>query len=63
MVTSEKVDKVDEEFTAVLRKSPAPRGSTYLVWPESAKFFGTRGLVRKEEGATVTVRLAERFRS
>ena len=37
---------LDKEFTAVLRKSPADGGWTYLVWPESAAFFGTRGLVK-----------------
>ncbi|MDX3452218.1 hypothetical protein PV396_09745 [Streptomyces sp. ME02-8801-2C] len=68
MTTSEKVDKADEEFTAVLRKSPAPRGWTYLVWPESVTFFGLskaeiRKAIGKEGGATVTVRPAGRFRS
>ncbi|MFF7976318.1 DUF1905 domain-containing protein [Streptomyces sp. NPDC007905] len=38
--------KVDEEFTAVLRKSPGKGGWTYVVWPRSAEFFGTRGLVK-----------------
>ncbi|MCX4767507.1 DUF1905 domain-containing protein [Streptomyces sp. NBC_01275] len=38
--------KVEAEFTAVLRKSPAKGGWTYVVWPESAAFFGTRGLVK-----------------
>ena len=35
-----------KEFTATLQKSPAKGGWTYVVWPESAAFFGTRGLVR-----------------
>jgi hypothetical protein len=34
------------EFTATLEKSPAPGGWTYVVWPESASYFGTRGLVK-----------------
>ena len=38
--------KVDAEFTAQLRKSPNPGGWTYLVWPQSVAFFGTRGLVK-----------------
>ena len=33
-------------FTAVLQKSPAKGGWTYVVWPASAEFFGTRGLVK-----------------
>lgn len=33
-------------FSARLIKSPKPGGWTYVVWPESAKFFGTRGLVK-----------------
>ncbi|MFE0800025.1 DUF1905 domain-containing protein [Streptomyces sp. NPDC058812] len=37
---------LDEEFTAELRKSPSEGGWTYLVWPKSAEFFGTRGLVK-----------------
>src|SRR5688572_15094618 len=35
-----------ESFTAVLQKSPAKGGWTYLVWPASVEFFGTRGLVK-----------------
>lgn len=38
--------ELDAEFTAVLRKSPAEGGWTYLVWPGSVEFFGTRGLVK-----------------
>jgi hypothetical protein len=35
-----------EQFTAALQKSPAKGGWTYVVWPASAAFFGTRGLVK-----------------
>jgi len=37
--------RIDEQFTAVLQKSPAKGGWTYAVWPRSVEFFGTRGLV------------------
>jgi len=37
---------LDQRFTAVLQKSPAKGGWTYVVWPESVGFFGTRGLVK-----------------
>ena len=37
---------MDQQFTAKLEKSPNPGGWTYLVWPESVAFFGTRGLVK-----------------
>jgi hypothetical protein len=33
-------------FTAKLQKSPKRGGWTYVVWPGSVKFFGTRGLVK-----------------
>ena len=33
-------------FTAKLQKSPNKNGWTYLVWPKSVEFFGTRGLVK-----------------
>jgi hypothetical protein len=33
-------------FTAKLERSPNPGGWTYVVWPKSAEFFGTRGLVK-----------------
>jgi len=37
---------LNQSFTAELVKSPNPGGWTYVVWPESAAFFGTRGLVK-----------------
>jgi hypothetical protein len=37
---------LNKRFTATLRKSPARGGHTYVIWPESAEFFGTRGLVK-----------------
>ena len=35
-----------KEFSATLQQSEAKGGWTYVVWPESAAFFGTRGLVK-----------------
>ncbi len=37
---------LDKKFAATLQKSPSPGGWTYVVMPGSAKFFGTRGLVK-----------------
>lgn len=37
---------LDKEFTATLRKSDAKGGWTYVIWPESAEYFRTRGLVK-----------------
>lgn len=38
--------RIDEQFEAVLQRSPARGGWTYVVWPGSVEFFGTRGLVK-----------------
>ncbi len=38
--------KLDKQFSAKLQKSPKKGGWTYVVWPSSVKFFGTRGLVK-----------------
>jgi hypothetical protein len=37
---------MDERFTATLVKSPAKGGWTYVVWPRSVEYFGTKGLVK-----------------
>ena len=38
--------EISVTFEAVLQQSDAKGGWTYIVWPESAAFFGTRGLVK-----------------
>jgi len=38
--------KLPQSFSAQLQKSPAKGGWTFVVWPESVAFFGTRGLVK-----------------
>ena len=37
---------MDETFTATLEQAPGPNGWTYVIWPESVAYFGTRGLVK-----------------
>ena len=37
---------LNKRFTAVLQKGTRKGSSTYVVWPQSVRFFGTRGLVK-----------------
>lgn len=47
-MTSGKEDdvKLSRLFAAKLQKSASKGGWTFVVWPESVHFFGTRGLVK-----------------
>ncbi|OCX53239.1 hypothetical protein BEL04_02730 [Mucilaginibacter sp. PPCGB 2223] len=40
------MNTIDQQFIAVLQKSPNKGGWTYVIWPQSVSFFGTRGLVK-----------------
>jgi Domain of unknown function (DUF1905) len=38
--------KLNRKFSAKLQKSSQTGVWTYVIWPSSVKFFGTRGLVK-----------------
>jgi uncharacterized protein DUF1905 len=38
--------RLDKTFSAKLERSSKKGGWTYVVWPHSERFFGTRGLVK-----------------
>jgi len=40
------IRELNRQFAATLQKSPSKGGWTYVVWPGSVEFFGTRGLVK-----------------
>ena len=37
---------IDKRFGAVLKRGPGKGSWTYVIWPKSVEFFGTRGLVK-----------------
>jgi hypothetical protein len=44
-----------KRFTATLQKSPSKGGWTFVVLPNSAEYFGTRGLVNEWDGRRSSV--------
>ena len=54
--------KLTREFEATLQKSPAKGGWTYVVMPDSAEFFGTRGWSRSAGRSTDTTSAARSWR-
>jgi hypothetical protein len=41
-------NSINRRFAAKLQKISSPGGWTFVVWPESVTFSGTRGLVKME---------------
>jgi hypothetical protein len=51
---------LNKSFTGEILKSPRPGGWTYVIWPQSASFFKTRGLVKVVTGSSRTVSYTRR---
>ena len=45
-MSSKAPQQLDVSFEAEILESPAKGGWSYVIWPKSAEFFGTRGLVK-----------------
>ena len=45
-MTKARTQALDKTFVAPIVRSPKPGGWSYVIWPESAAYFGTRGLVK-----------------
>jgi Domain of unknown function (DUF1905) len=44
--SSSRQRRIDQRFTATLKKRPTKGGWTFVMWPRSVDYFGTRGLVK-----------------
>jgi hypothetical protein len=57
------MSELNKTFTAMLEREPEKGGWTYVVLPDSATFFGTRGSSRSEALSMVAASRAPSWRS